>query len=45
MVTFRTSKGRKKGVRMLTLPILSPLRAILDASELGHEAWLEFEPG
>jgi integrase len=45
MVTFRMFKGRKKGVRMLTLPILAPLRAILDASELGQEAWLESNLG
>ena len=45
MVTFQMFKGRKKGVRVLSLPILPPLRAILDASELGQEAWVEFEPG
>jgi integrase len=45
MVTFRMFKGRKKGVRIQTLAILPPLRAILDASELGHEAWLESNLG
>ena len=45
MVTFHMFKGRKKGVRVLTLPILPPLRAILDASELGREAWLETSLG
>ena len=45
MVTFPMFKGRKKGVRKLTLPILPPLRAILDASELGQEAWLESNLG
>jgi integrase len=40
-VTFRVFKGRKKGVNMLTLPILPPLRAILDASSLGTGTWLE----
>ncbi len=45
MVTFQMFKGRKKGVRVLSLPILPPLRAILDASELGHEAWLESNLG
>jgi len=40
-VTFGQFKGRKKGVKVLTLPILPPLRAILDASALGRETWLE----
>ena len=40
-VTFAQFKGRKKGVKVLTLPILLPLRAILDASALGRETWLE----
>jgi integrase len=40
-VTFAQFKGRKKGARSLTLPILPPLRVILDASELGQESWLE----
>ena len=40
-VTFAQFKGRKKGAKVLTLPILPPLRAILEASELGHEAWIE----
>ena len=45
MVTFQMFKGRKKGVRVLSLPILPPLRAILDASELGQEAWVESNLG
>ncbi len=40
-VAFSQFKGRKKGAKVLTLPILPPLRAILDASELGRETWLE----
>ncbi len=40
-VTFQVFKGRKKGAKILTLPILAPLRAILDASQLGSETWLE----
>lgn len=44
-VTFQMFKGRKKGVRVLSLPILLPLRAVLDASELGREAWLETSLG
>jgi len=40
-VTFQVFKGRKRGAKILTLPILPPLRAILDASELGCETWLE----
>jgi|SRR5208337_3698343 len=40
-VTFTQFKGRKKGAKVLTLPILPPLRAILDGSKLGHETWLE----
>jgi integrase len=40
-VTFAQFKGRKKGVKLLTLPILPPLRAVLDGSVLGRETWLE----
>jgi integrase len=40
-VTFAQFKGRKKGAKVLTLPILPPLREILDASQLGRETWLE----
>jgi len=40
-VTFAQFKGRKKGVNVLALPILPPFRAILDASQLGRETWLE----
>ena len=40
-VTFAQFKGRKKGAKVLTLPILPPFRAILDVSEPGHETWLE----
>ncbi len=40
-VTFAQFKGRKKGAKVLTLPILPPLRSILDGSELGKETWLE----
>jgi integrase len=40
-VMFQVFKGRKKGAKILTLPILPPLRAILDASQLGRETWLE----
>ena len=43
-VTFAQFKGRKKGIKVLTLPILPPLRAILDASALGRETWLETAP-
>jgi integrase len=44
-VSFQMFKGRKKGVKVLTLPILPPLRAILDASGLGQETWLETRSG
>jgi integrase len=44
-LSFQMFKGRKKGVRVLTLPILPPLRAILDASALGQEAWIETSVG
>jgi integrase len=44
-VTFAQFKGRKKGVKLLTLPILPPLRSILDASALGRETWLETSLG
>jgi integrase len=44
-VIFSQFKGRKKGTKFLTLPILPPLRAILDASELGKETWLEAAGG
>jgi len=40
-VTFQVFKGRKRLVKMLTLPILQPFRAILDGSELGETTWLE----
>jgi len=40
-VTFAQFKGRKKVVKVLTLPILLPLRAIVDTSTLGRETWLE----
>ena len=40
-VTFAQFKGRKKGAKVLTLPILPPLRAILEESGLGNEAWIE----
>ncbi len=44
-VTFRVFKGHKRGATVLTLPVLPPLRAILDASALGHDAWLETSLG
>ena len=40
-MTFAQFKGRKKVVKVLTLPILLPLRAIVDTSTLGRETWLE----
>src|SRR5262249_40589399 len=40
-VTFAQFKGRKKGIKLLTLPILPPLRAVLDASTFGRATWLE----
>ncbi len=40
-VSFVQFKGRKKSGKLLTLPVLPVLRAILDASELGAESWLE----
>ena len=40
-VTFTQFKGRKRGGKALTLPILPLFRAILAASELGSETWLE----
>jgi integrase len=44
-VTFQVFKGRKRGANVLTLPILPPFRAILDASELGGATWLETSLG
>ena len=44
-VTFAQFKGRKEGIKFLTLPILPPLRAILDANPLGKETWLEAASG
>ncbi len=44
-VSFTQFKGRKKGPKLLTLPILPPFRAILDASQLGRAAWLETGQG
>jgi integrase len=44
-VTFQVFKGRKRGANVLTLPILPPFRAILDASELGAAKWLETSLG
>ena len=44
-VTFQMFKGRKKGVRVLSLPILPPLRAILDASDVGQGTWIETNHG
>ncbi|MGA9767269.1 MAG: tyrosine-type recombinase/integrase [Rhodomicrobium sp.] len=44
-VTFQVFKGHKRGSAVLTLPILPPLRAILDASALGHDTWLETSLG
>jgi integrase len=40
-VTFTQFKGRKKSAKVLTLPILPPLRTVLDASDLGRQTWLE----
>lgn len=40
-VTFGQFKGRKRSAKVLTLPILPPLRQILDAGRLGQETWLE----
>jgi hypothetical protein len=40
-VSFVQFKGRKRGAKVLTLPILPPFREIPDASELGQETWLE----
>jgi integrase len=39
-VTFQPHKGREKHPQTLTLPVLPPFRAILDASELGPDTWL-----
>jgi integrase len=44
-VTFVQFKGRKRGIKLLTVPILPPLRAILVASALGRETWLETASG
>ncbi len=44
-VTFQVFKGRKRGATVLTLPVLLPLRTILDASALGHDTWLETSLG
>lgn len=39
-VTFAQFKGRRTIAKVLTLPILPPLRAILYASETGEEVYL-----
>lgn len=44
-VTFQVFKGRKRGANVLTLPILPPFRAILNASVLGAVTWLETSLG
>jgi integrase len=44
-VTFAQFKGRKKGAKLLTLPILPPLRAILNASNLSEKNWLQTAKG
>lgn len=44
-VTFSPFKGRDKTPKTLTLPIVAPLRAVLDASALGDSAWIETEHG
>jgi len=44
-VTFAQFKGRKKIVKVLTLPVLPPLRAVLDAGETGEEAYLQHAYG
>jgi len=40
-VSFVQHKGRKRSQKVLTLPILPPLRAVLDTSQSGGETWLE----
>jgi integrase len=42
---FQQFKGRKKTGKYLTLPILPPFRAVLEASQLGQETWLETNYG
>lgn len=44
-LTFQQFKGRRRSDKCLTLPALPPLRAILDASDLGDETWLVSEWG
>jgi integrase len=44
-ITFTVFKGRKKSPKTLTLPILPPLRAIIDASEVGETAYLVTKSG
>jgi len=44
-ITFPVFKGRKNSLRMLTLPILPPLKAIIDASEVGETAYLLTKSG
>ncbi len=44
-VTFAQFKGRKRGAKVLTLPILPPFRELLDASALGRTTWLEIAFG
>jgi integrase len=44
-ITFTAFKGRKKSPKTLTLPILPPLRAIIDASEVGETAYLVTKSG
>ena len=39
-ITFTAFKGRKNSPKNLTLPILPPLRANIDASEIGETAYL-----
>ena len=45
LITFQVQKGRNKAVKILTLPILPPLREALDAGSVGEETYLITERG
>lgn len=44
-IAYKQHKGRTQRVVHRSLPIVAPLQAIMDASELGGSMWLETEYG
>jgi integrase len=44
-ITFQVYKGRNQSVKILALPILPPLREVLDAGPIGGETYLTLLKG